>query len=68
MFGGYNRQKSIEDGLVIFLRPEQHNMSRMGIHFNKDYDLYAKREAQTVYEALKGTRNDFIARYGKNYL
>ena len=68
VFGAYNRQKSIEDGLVIFLRPEQHNMSKSGIHFNREYDLYAKREAQSVYEAVKGSRSDFIERYGRNYL
>ena len=40
VFGAYNRQKSIEDGLVIFLRPEQHNMGgKKDIHHNKDYDL-----------------------------
>lgn len=68
VFGGYNRQKSIEDGLVIFLRPEQHNMGNEGIHFNRQYSLYARQEAQRAYEAVKGTRNDFVARYGRNYL
>lgn len=68
VFYGKNRQLSIEDGLVIFLRPEQHNMSNRGIHYNHEYDVYAKREAQRAYEAVKGTRNDFIKRYGKNYL
>lgn len=67
-FGGYNRQKSIEDGLVIFLRPEQHNMGNEGIHFNKEYSLYAKREAQRAYEAQIGSRKSFIERYGKSYL
>lgn len=68
VFFGYNRQKSIEDGLVIFLRPEQHNMSNRGIHFDREYDLMAKRVAQRTWEAVNGSRTDFIDRYGKNYL
>ena len=69
VFGAYNRQHSIEDGLVIFLRPEQHNMGgKKDIHHNKDYDLMAKQCAQRVYEAVKGSRIDFMRRYGRNYL
>ena len=34
VFGASNGHKSIEDGLVIILRPEDHNMSEKGIHTN----------------------------------
>ena len=68
VFYGMNRQHSIEDGMVIYLRPEQHNMSNRGIHSNKDYDLYAKQKAQEVWETQIGTREEFRARYGKSYL
>jgi hypothetical protein len=69
VFGAYNRQKSIEDGLVIFLRPEDHNMSERGIHANIEFDLYAKRKAQLRWMEYYGkTTEDFIKRYGKNYL
>lgn len=64
IFGYANRKLSDEDGLVIFLTPEQHER----IHRDKEYNLYARKEAQRAYEALKGTRSDFITRYGKNYL
>ena len=72
IFYGYsngNRDKSIEDGLVIFLRPEDHNMSEKGIHANREFDLYAKRTAQLRWMEYYGkTTEDFIKRYGKNYL
>ena len=65
MFPGYNRPKSDEDGLVIYLTHQQH----MDMHSNQtDYWEYAKREAQRTYEAVQGTRSEFVARYGKNYL
>lgn len=69
VFGAYNRQKSIEDGLVIFLRPEDHNMSDKGIHFDKEFDLYAKRIAQRTWMQYYGKDTlDFLERYGRNYL
>lgn len=69
VFGAYNRQKSIEDGLVIFLRPEDHNMSNKGIHFDKEFDLYAKRIAQRTWmDYYHKDRLDFLERYGRNYI
>ena len=69
VFGAYNRQKSIEDGLVIFLRPEDHNMSERGIHANREFDLYAKRKAQLRWMEFYGkTEEQFRKRYGKSWL
>jgi hypothetical protein len=69
VFGGYNRQKSIEDGLVIFLRPEDHNMSEKGIHANREFDLYARRKAQLRWMEFYGkTEEQFRKRYGKSWL
>lgn len=68
-YGVRNRQKSIDDGLVVFLRPELHNMSNMGVHFNKRFDLELKRIAEQRWlDFYNKTIDDFIARYGKNYL
>jgi hypothetical protein len=68
-YGIANRKKSIEDGLVIFLRPEDHNMSDNGIHFNREFDLYAKRKAQARWMEFYGkTVEQFRERYGKNWL
>jgi hypothetical protein len=69
VFYGPYRQKSIEDGLVIFLRPEMHNMGDYGIHKNREFDLYAKRRGQKAWMKLNGkTVDEFRQRYGKNYL
>ena len=69
IFGGANRKHSDEDGLVIFLRPEDHNMSEKGIHANREFDLYAKRKAQRRWMAFYGkTEEQFRKRYGKSWL
>lgn len=68
-FSNGNRQKSIEDGLVIFLRPEEHNMGEKGIHANREFDLYAKRKAQIRWQEFYGkTEEEFRERYGKSWL
>lgn len=69
IFFGKNRKKSIEDGLVVFLTPELHNMSNLGVHFNADFDLKLKEEGQLAWKKYyDATNEDFIKRYGKNYL
>ena len=70
IFGGMpNRKHSDEDGLVIFLRPEDHNMSNKGIHFNTEFDLYAKRKAPERWMEFYGkTVEQFRKRYGKRWL
>ena len=68
-FGVRNRQKSIEDGLVIFLTPDMHNMSKKGIHFNIKFDKEVKMLAEFVWlTTYNKTINDFIKRYGRNYI
>ena len=69
VFFGKNRQKSIEDGLVVFLTPELHNMSDYGVHFNHTFDKELKQIGQKVWmEHYNKTIEEFIERYGKNYL
>jgi hypothetical protein len=68
-FGYANRQKSIDDGLVVFLQPEMHNMSKKGVHFNRTFDLYLKRIGQQTWCDYYGkTNEDFIERYGRSWL
>lgn len=68
-FGNPNRQKSIKDGLVAFLTPEMHNMSKRGVHFNREFDLYLKEIGQQAWMDYYGkTTEDFIKEYGRNYL
>jgi hypothetical protein len=69
IFGGANRELSEEDGLFIYLTPEMHNMSDKGIHFNKTFMEYAHSIGQLSYmQYYNKTKEEFIARYGKNYL
>ena len=70
IFGGSpNRKYSDEDGLVIFLRPEDHNMGDNGIHKNREFDLYAKRKAQLRWMEFYGkTEEQFRQRYGRSWL
>lgn len=68
-YGRKNRQKSIEDGLVVFLTPELHNMSDYGVHFNKSFDIELKQLGQKRWmEYYEKTVEEFIERYGRNYL
>lgn len=68
-FGNPNRQKSIRDGLVVFLAPEEHNMSNRGVHFNREFDLFLKVKGQQAWMKYYGkTIEDFIDEYGRNYL
>lgn len=68
-FGTDNRQRSIRDGLVVFLRPELHNSSNQGVHYNREFDLYLKRIGQRAWMDYYGkTIEDFIKAYGRNYL
>ncbi|MCI8346602.1 MAG: hypothetical protein HFJ12_01460 [Bacilli bacterium] len=68
-FGVRNRQKSIDDGLIVFLTPKMHNMSGIGVHFNRKFDLYLKQLGEIAWiEYYDKTKEDFIKRYGRNYL
>ena len=68
-FGTRNRQKSIDDGLVVFLKPELHNMSNEGVHYNQQFRDLMQKEAQRQWMAYYDKSiDDFIKRYGKNYL
>lgn len=69
IFGGANRKLSIEDGLVIYLSPEMHNMSDKGIHFNKEFRDYSHKVGQKAWmKYYNKTKEDFIKRYGKSYI
>ena len=68
LFGSANRKLSEKDGLKVYLCYEHHR-GNYGVHFNKELDLKLKRIAQKKWqEYYNKTTEDFIARYGKNYL
>lgn len=68
-FGTANRQKSIKYGLVVFLTPEMHNMSNIGVHFNRQFDLQLKKIGQkTAMTEFGWSKEDFIREFGKSYI
>ena len=68
-FFGKNRKKSIEDGCCVYLCGKHHNQSNEGVHFNHKLDEKLKKEMETKWlYHYKKTKEDFIKRYGKNYL
>ena len=68
-YGIRNRRKSIEDGLVVFLTPEMHTDHKTGVHFNPAFNKELKLAGERKWlEYYNKTIEDFIKRYGKNYL
>lgn len=70
-FGTANRKKSIKYGLVVFIKPEDHNMSKYGVHCSKghEFDMYLKKLGQErAMEEYGWTTSEFIDIFGKNYL
>lgn len=70
-FGTANRKKSIKYGLVVFIMPEDHNMSAYGVHCSKghEFDMHLKKIGQKRAMAEYGlTTSEFIEIFGKNYL
>lgn len=66
-FGTANRKISDKYGYVVRLCPEHHR-GNTGVHFDRGLDLHFKRLAQKHYEENHGSREDFIALFGRNYL
>lgn len=68
-FFGRNRQKSIEDGCCVYLCGKHHNQSNDGVHFNHELDMKLKKEMEVAWLMYYNkTIEDFIKRYGRNYL
>lgn len=67
IFGGSNRKWSEADGLKVWLCHNHHNESPEGVHHNKYFMQHLHRIGQTEYEK-NHTREDFMRRYGRNYL
>lgn len=69
-FGKAYRQKSIEDGLVVFLNYEQHKGTN-GVHGKNGEKLnrLLKQIGEKTYrEYYHKTKEEFIQRYGKSNL
>lgn len=66
-FGTGLRKISDENGFVVWLTAEYHNMSNKGVHFNRELDLKLKRDCQRKYEETH-TREEFRNLIGRSYL
>lgn len=67
---GKNRKKADQDGLVVYLCYEHHEGTN-GVHGKNGHalDMILKKEAEIKWLENTGkTVDDFIERYGKNYL
>lgn len=67
-YGTSNRKNSDRYGLTVWLCGPHHNMSDIGVHFNKELDTTLKEQAQMKFEEQIGTRADFIRIFGKSVL
>lgn len=67
-YGTANRSISDADGCVVYLCQDHHTGAH-GVHFNKKLDLSLKMKCEQAYlKQNNKTIDDFIQRYGKNYL
>ena len=67
VFGASNRSKSEEYGYTVYLCGFHHNLSRSGVHQNRQLDLFFKELAQKHFEAVHGNRYEFIKTWGRSY-
>lgn len=64
-----NRDKSIEDGLVVFLTPAQHRTGKHSVHLDPKSWIWLKELAEKTWcEYYNKTKEDFRKRYYTNYL
>lgn len=66
-YGTANRKQSEKYGLKVFLCMEHHT-GNFGVHHNKPLDLTLKKVAQTKFEEIHGSREEFRKIFGKSYL
>lgn len=69
LMGAKHRSLADEDGLWIWLCHFHHTGSKTeSAHFNEMFRRQFQKKAQIAYEKHIGTREQFIERYGENYL
>ena len=69
VFFGKNRAKSIIDGCCVYLCGKHHNQSNEGVHFNHELDISLKKMMESSWlKYYNKSVDDFIKRYGRNYL
>lgn len=68
IYSGKNRSVSDRFGFWVWLIPKLHNMSDIGVHFNRELDMKIKQDCQHQFEADGNTREYFMNLIGRNYL
>ena len=67
-YGTANRKLSDEDGCVVYLC-QRHHTGAAGVHTNRKIDLTLKTKCELAWlKEYDKTIEDFIERYGRNYL
>lgn len=67
VFYGPLRKVSEKNGLTVWLCGRHHNLSKYGVHFDRDLDLQIKALAQKRFEE-NHSRKEFMKLIGRNYL
>lgn len=67
LFGGANRKKSTQYGLMVYLCKWCHNEPPNGVHHNKAKMDWLRAEGQKRFEE-EYPELDFLKVFGKNYL
>jgi len=69
VFGGANRKLSEKDGMKVRLCGNKcHRNGKMSVHHDAITSIKLKRIAQMIWIKKYGSKEDFMKRYGKNYL
>lgn len=77
VYGAVNRKRSTRYGFIVPLIAEIHpngaaandrECRRLTGYSLKELDTYLKQKCQRYYEANIGTREQFVAEFGRNYL
>ena len=70
LFGSGIRELADEDGLKVPSCNECHNMGETlkRVHDNPMAEKMSKMLGQAIFEAKIGTREEFMARYGRSFL
>lgn len=66
-FGTANRKISKRNGFWVYLIPELHNMTSIGVHNNREFDLQLKASCQREFEKTH-SREEFRELIGRSYL
>ena len=68
LFGAGRRETAEKDGCWVYLCAAHHNMSNHSVHFDRALDRRLKAICQRKWEQKYGSREKFMARYGRNYI